>query len=131
MVILKRIGADSEYGSYGCWPHVLVKDVRLDLAKTPWLTWRLLETGMKANGYAVKVTDLDSSKTVELTEMDWPPFHDYRAYDLRKVFGVKNGTHAFQIKFYFLGISFESSTKCLTAKHGDYLAVAFLRAEAE
>jgi hypothetical protein len=103
----------------------------LDLAKTPWLTWRLLETGLKGNGYAVKVTDVESSCTVTLTEMYWSPFHDYRAYDLRKLFDAKAGVRTFQVKFYYMGLNYLSATKCETAKKGDYLAVEFLRAEAD
>ncbi|MCC6579676.1 MAG: hypothetical protein IT440_04485 [Phycisphaeraceae bacterium] len=128
MVVLKRIGADS---GHGCWPHVLVKDIKLDLTKTPWLSWRLLDTGLDACGYAVKVTDLANGQTVTLTEMHWRPFFDYRAYDLRQVFDLKDGIRSLQVKFYFLGLNFTNSTTCLKAGKGDYLVVDFLRAEAD
>ncbi|MDD5704640.1 MAG: glycosyl hydrolase family 28-related protein [Kiritimatiellae bacterium] len=128
MAIVKRIGSDSEDG---CWPHVLVKNVLFDLDKTPWLTWRIADAGFKACGYAVKVTDSASGRSVNLTEMHWQPFFDYRAYDLRKTFGFAGGQHAFEVKFYYLGLSFVSATECLTAKKGEYLILDFLRAEAE
>jgi hypothetical protein len=131
MVIVKRIGADTQFGDYGCWPHVLVKDVALNLAKTPWLTWRLLDSGLNTDSYTVKVIHVESGRTVTLAEAAWAPFHDYRAYDLRKAFDLKDGTHTFQVKLYFIGTNYVASDRCLTAKKGDYLAVDFMRVEAD
>lgn len=128
-VIVKRIGADAP--EIGGWPHVLVKDIVLDLDQTPWLSWRIADAGFKACGYAVKATDTGTGKTITLTEMHWLPFFDYRAYDLRKAFDLKGGRHAFQVKFYYLGLCFTSATECLQAKKGEYLVLEFLRAEAE
>ncbi|MCU0872419.1 MAG: hypothetical protein MUE50_08735 [Pirellulaceae bacterium] len=62
---------------------------------------------------------------------NWPPFFDYCAFNLKKTFGLKGGVHAFDIRFYYLGLNFVASDKCETARPGDFIAVDFLRLEAE
>jgi hypothetical protein len=125
IVILRRISAG------GNWPHVTIRNVKVDLNKFPFLAWRFKDNGMHSAGYAIKVTDAKTKKTVLLAEMHWKPFFDYRAYDLRKIFGKKKGVQAFDIKFYFLGICFKGPQNCTQAKKGDYLLVDFLRLESE
>jgi hypothetical protein len=63
--------------------------------------------------------------------MHWKPFFDYRAYDLRKALGVKDGARTLDVKFYFLGLNFHSATECVKAQSGDFLVVDFLRVEME
>ncbi len=125
VVILRRIAAEDN------WPHVRIRGVKADLAKHPFLSWQLKDNGLDPAGYAVKVEHAASKRTILLTEMHWRPFFDYRAYDLRQVFGLRTGVHTFDIKFYFLGINFHSATRVAKAKKGDFLALDFLRLEAE
>ncbi len=125
IVILRRIGKGDD------WPHVRVRNIKVDVGKFPWLSWRLKDNGLAPAGYAVKVIDNQSGKCVLLTERHWPPFFDYRAYDLRKIFGYKSGVHSFDIKFYFLGITFLDSQRTVRAKRGDFIVLDFLRVEGE
>ncbi len=125
VVILRRIG------SGGNWPHVTIRNIKVDLDKYPYLSWRIKDNGITPAGYAVKIMDVETRKLILLNEMHWQPFFDYRAYDLRKALGVKNGTRTVNIKFYFLGICFKDAKSPVLAKKGDSLLLDFMRLEAE
>jgi hypothetical protein len=129
VVIMKRVA--------GQYPHVLIRNVKADLDKTPWLTWKQKDVGtpegfaVNPAGYAVRVIHKESGEGVLLTEMHWRPFFDYRAYNLKEKFGLEGGVHTFDIRFYYLGLNFVSSEKAETARPGDYIAIDFLRLEKE
>ena len=129
VVIMKRVA--------GQYPHVLIRNVKADLDKTPWLTWKQKDVGtpegfaVNPAGYAVRVIHKESGAGVLLTEMHWRPFFDYRAYNLKEKFGIEGGVHTFDIRFYYLGLNFVSSEKAETARPGDYIAIDFLRLEKE
>ena len=118
------------------WPHVIVRDVEIDLNKTPWLTWKQKDTGVPA-AFAVKVIHKKSGNLAVITEQHrGSEFFKYFAYDLRKKFGLKGGTHEFDIKFYPLAMELHtlSETQKNASSHiepGGYQVLDFLRAEKE
>ncbi|HOL21637.1 MAG TPA: glycosyl hydrolase family 28-related protein [bacterium] len=129
VVIMRRVKAE------GNWPHILIRDVKVDIDNTPWLTWKQKDIGtpegFKLNpaGYAVRVIHKETGTGVLLTEMHWPPFFDYRAYNLKEKFNLEGGVHTFDIRIYYLGLNFVSSEKAETARPGDYIVFDFVRLE--
>jgi len=112
------------------WPHVTVADVRIDLDRFPFLTWKQKVTGSDSPGtYAVRVKEIDSGTELLLEENYYAPWDGYRAFDLRKLFGL-TGTHTFRIRYYYLGVKPVGKTSVI-AQPGDYVVLDFLRAEAE
>jgi len=115
----------------GKWPHVLVRDVEIDLDRTPWLTWKQKDTGTGAPaGYAVKVIHNESGNMILLAERHWPPFYNYNAYNLKEKFNLEGGKHTFSIRFYVLAIHVKAQSSS-GAKAGEYLVLDFMRAEKE
>jgi hypothetical protein len=116
VVLMRRTG--------GRWPHVLIRDVTLDLDETPWLTWRQKPTARgRLYWTAVRVLDKQSGTMLLIDESEGTA--DYKAYNLKQLFGLPGGKRTFDIKFYFL-----EGYKA-PADAGDYMVVDFLRAEAE
>jgi hypothetical protein len=122
MVIVRR--------APGMWPHVLVREVEIDLDATPFFSWKQKDSG-KPSAYAIKMIHNESQKMMLLAEQHWMPFYDYRCVDLRKTFGLTGGKHTFSIRFYALGINITSATEVVRADAGDYQIIDFFRAEAE
>lgn len=114
----------------GKWPHALLKNVVIDLDKTPFLSWKLKNSGAPSS-YAVKVLDKQTGKLAMLNEQNWPPFDAYEAHDLRKAFDVKGGKRSFTIKFYPLAMDSSTAPPTKEAKPGEYMIVDFIRAETE
>jgi len=114
VVLMRRTG--------GKWPHVLIRDVTLDLGRTPWLSWRQKPT-VRGNLYwtAVRVLDKESGTMLLLEESG--PSADYKAYNLKELFGLPGGKHTFDIKLYYLD-GYKAP-----AEVGDYMVLDFLRAE--
>ena len=111
------------------WPHVLIKDVTIDLDKFPYLSWKLTNTGKGPQAYAVKAIE-KSSQTMVTWESDiTPPWDAYFAYDLRDKFNLKGGIHSFDIKFYYLPCELRSAGSSINTNLGDYLVIDFIRAE--
>jgi hypothetical protein len=81
---------------------VQIRNVRADLGKTPFLTWRLKDNGADVKGghFAVKIIDNESPGMVTVVETYSPDRYGYHAYDLRKVFGKMEGIATVDIKFY-------------------------------
>ena len=125
VVILRRIDSRMD------WPHVLIKDVQVDLDKFPFLTWQQKDPGSRALAYAVKVIDRDSGNQVSLVERHWPPFTDYQAHDLRATLGLKGGVHTVDIKFYALGFPQGQEKVEASLAKGEYQVLDFIRLEAE
>ena len=126
VIILRRM----DHGKNGDWPHIRIRNVKVDLDRFPYLSWRLKDNGLDPAGYAVKVIDNETKTCIRLVERHGKPFFTYQAYDLRNRFGYTGGVHSFDIKFYFLGICFHSATELVKAKKGDFIVLDFLRLEA-
>ena len=139
-------------GSSGAWPHVLVKDVEVDLDKTPFLTWRQKDPGtdplpkgyitrnesnrldsgiVMPNGYGMRVLEKRTKKFVFLHEAHMPPWYDYRSYDLREVFGIKSGKIVIDIKYYPLGAYITGLAGSGFAIPPEYQIIDFLRLESQ
>lgn len=111
------------------WPHVLIKDITIDLDKFPYLTWKLTKTGKGVQKYAVKVIE-KKSQTIVTWESDIaPPWDAYYAYNLREKFNLEGGIHSFDIKFYYLPWAMTDSITSVKSNLGDYLVIDFIRAE--
>ena len=129
VVLMRRVSAE------GTWPHVLIRDVKVDLDQTPWLTWRQKDVGIpkgyRSNpaGYAVRAVHRESGVGMLLTEMHWTPFFDYRAFNLKEEFDLDGGAHTFDIRFYYLGLNYLASDKCEYGREGDFTAIDFIRLE--
>jgi len=102
---------------HGGWPHVLIKDIAVDLDKFPFLTvlQRRPATGEPVPD-AIKVIDQETQNILFLAEAGDPL--TYRSFNLRDVFKAR-GIRKFSIKYYFLGGS----------NPGDYLLLDFVRLE--
>jgi len=123
----------------GNWPHVLIRDVTVDLDRFPWLTWKQREAGTGAPAcHAVKVLDRATGKLLLLHEDqlggDGGSWYRYYAYNLKDLFGLSGGKRTFDIKFYYLGIGpgkTSDPTDFAYARPGDYTVLEFLRLEAD
>jgi hypothetical protein len=119
----------------GKWPHVIVRDVAVDLDRTPWLTWKQKDTGTPG-GFCVRVLHHGSGTMLMLAERHDSGFYEYYAYDLRELFGLEGGTHAFSIKFYPLACKVHLVTEkqqniWTNAEAGEYQVLDFMRLEKE
>ncbi len=111
------------------WPHVLIKDVIIDLDKYPYLSWKLRGAGMPSS-YAVKVLEKESGVMRTLIE-GGKPWTEYRAYNLKKLFKM-TGVRKFDIKFYYLGENWQTHhLQAIQLRPADYILVDFIRTESE
>lgn len=117
------------------WPHVRIKGLTVDLNRTPWLTWKQLDTGSTSPGsYALRVLDRETGTLLLLEENLYPPYTDYRACNLRALLGV-GGTRQLELKYYYLGQTNtapqtpENPTGFAAAEAGDFIALEFMRLE--
>jgi len=133
IIIMRRIEPK------GNWPHVLIRDVRIDLDKYPYLTWKRKDPGVKdktiAFAYAIKVIDRQTGTMLTLVESPGDRLFGYGAYNLKKHLG-SGGVHTFDIKFYYLATEYVPPSKgknmsAIYTEPGGYLVLDFLRAEAE
>ena len=138
-------------GPGGTWPDVEVRNVTIDLDKYPWLSWKQRDPGphplppgvavrtkgeqlapgiTMPMGFAIKIKD-NQTGTIELLFQTYtPPWFDYGAKDLRKIFGLKGGKRTFTIKYYPLGTYITGRPGSGSALPGDYQILEFIRAEA-
>jgi len=125
VIIMRRI--------QGYWPHVLIRDVAIDLDKYPYLCWKQKAPGIygkyKPLSFAVRVIDRETEKMILVEENSYAGL-GYRAHDLRKLLGV-SGKRTLDIRYYFLGSTAKSSTDFIHAKRGEYMILDFIRLEAE
>ena len=124
VVVMRRIPLRNN------WPHVRIRNVKINLDQYPYLTWRLKDTGIAASSYAVKVVHLASGKTLRLFEQPWPPYFDYHAYNLREMFSL-SGEQVFDIKFYCIGANHKAKRDEALMRAGDHHVIDFLRLETE
>lgn len=112
------------------WPHILVRDVTIDLDRFPYLTWGVIRAGSPA-GLAVRVVEKDTGRSLLLEDSQagnaWYQAHNLREY-LRK-----GGKQTFDLKLYCKTAEFLHGTRrkedIRCAKVGDYMLIAFIRAE--
>jgi hypothetical protein len=156
-----QVGDDSvfmrRYGPQdgGTWPHAELHNVIIDLDQTPIISWKQKDPGpnplpdgvvMRDEqqrfhklddgiamplGYALRIRDEETQRMVLLKEMHTPPWTDYNAKDLRKLFEVQGGKRTFTIKFYPLGVYITGMPGSGFAVPGEYQILDFIRAERE
>jgi len=128
VIILERI----DKGSY---PHIRIRNVQVDLDRTPYLCWRIKDNSQDVKGghFAVKVIDNATGEMGTLIENYNPDQYQYYAYDLRKIFGKESGKMSVDIKFYLCGSrNYGAMAKdVIYLKKGDYFIIDFIRLEAE
>ncbi|UCH33152.1 MAG: hypothetical protein JSV65_11215 [Armatimonadota bacterium] len=125
--------------SRGNWPHVLIRNVAVDLDRYPYLTWKQKDSGTGAPAtHAVKVLHKATGTLLLLREdglgANGGSWHRYYAYNLKELFGLEGGEHVFDIKFYYLGIgpgATSDPTDFTYAQPGDYIVLDFLRLESD
>jgi len=111
----------------GTWAHVRIRDVKIDLDKTPVLSLKLRDLGRgTADSTAVKVLDHETQRMVVLGEF-YSGFYQYRAFDLREHLEV-TGQRTLDLKFYCLG---DAAGESKTTQTGVYILLQFLRAKAK
>jgi len=118
------------------WPHVLIKNVKVDLDKYPYLSWKLgdAKDGFP-NSHAVRITDKETETMVLV--VDQGNYHgiEYQAYNVKAKLGV-SGVRTLEIRFYFLGNKYLPPTKDTPfsfehAQPGEYMILDYIRFEAE
>jgi hypothetical protein len=115
----------------GSWPHIRIRNITVDLDKTPFLTWRLKDNGVKGGHWAVKVTNTDTEAMTLLVENYNPDQYGYFAYDLRKALDIPHGTITIDLKCFLCGSRDVDALTHATIKKGEYFLVDFIRLEAD
>jgi hypothetical protein len=116
------------------WPHVLIKNVTVDLDKYPNLVWRLKDAkDGPPNSHAARVIDTESERMVALCEVGHGV--EFQRYNVKEKLGV-SGVRTLDIRFYYLGYKYIAPTKDKTfafeiAEPGEYMILDFIRFEAE
>jgi hypothetical protein len=126
VVILNRIDG-------GKYPHIRIKNVRVDLEKTPFLAWKFKNNGVKGGHVAVKAIDSATGAQVKLMENYGKDQYGYYKFDLRKFFKNKKKINL-DIKLYLCGSRiYGSSGKNMSEnlKKGDWFLLDFIRLERE
>ena len=121
----------------GTWPHVLIRNVTVDLDRFPWLTWRQRDSGTGTPAcHAVKALDKATGKLLLLQENGYGgngnAWYGYYAYNLKDLFGLSGGKRTFDIKFYYLGIGPSKTSDPVDfvyAGPGDYIVLDYVRLE--
>ncbi|OHB61485.1 MAG: hypothetical protein A2Y12_06840 [Planctomycetes bacterium GWF2_42_9] len=136
----------------GLWPSVIVRDVEVDVEKTPFISWRQKDPGnnplpneyklrnetnkldpniIMPSGYAIRVFNHQSQESVLLHEIHTPPWYDYRAYDLRKALSINKGKVLIDIIYYPLGVYITGRPGSGHAIPPEYQIIDFIRLESE
>jgi len=135
-IAFQRVGSDILFmrKKVGLHPHVLIRDVEVDIDKYPYFTFKIKNAHGDEeypDGYAFKLLDKNDMVLSIVNQMTWPPFHDYRAYDVRKLFPGASGKRRLDIFFYYLGTRVFTDYVAKRAGEGDYLVVDFIRFETQ
>ncbi|MGI5870309.1 MAG: glycosyl hydrolase family 28-related protein [Kiritimatiellia bacterium] len=116
----------------GMAPYLLIRDVAVDVDRHPFLTLKLKgDDNLKPDGFAIKIIDRETRALALAVEQLWPPYHTYRAFDLRKLYPGIGGPRRFDIKLYYLGLRIIHDLEVYHAEPGDALTIDFLRFEAD
>jgi len=94
-IILKRRGDR--------WPHVLIRDIHVDLTTHPTLSWVVPDRGdcIEGHSYAVKIVDRKTGQTTTLQRRQ--VVGEAHSHDLRPILKNDDGKALFDLKFYYLG----------------------------
>jgi len=157
-IVEKQVGDDTVFmrrtpnPEGGAWPHALIRNVVVDLDKTPFVSWKQKDPGSDPlppglvtrsekdkldkgvpmpMGFGIRVRDEETQRLVWLHEIHTPPWFDYGAKDLRELFGVKGGKRTFTIKYYPLGVYITGQPGSGFALPGEYQILDFVRFEKE
>ena len=125
VAILNRIENGTSY------PHFRIEHVKVDLNKTPFLTWRLKDNGVKGGHISVKVIDNATGEQVKLMENYSNSQFDYYAYDLRILFPKKTVVDI-DIKFYLCKsreVKAYGKDMNINLAKGDWFLLDFIRLE--
>ncbi len=155
---VKQVGDDTVFmrrtpnPEGGAWPHALIRNVVVDLDKTPFVSWKQKDPGsdpvpeglVKRDGkdkldkgiampmgFGLRIRDEETGRLVWLHEIHTPPWFDYGAKDLRELFGVKGGKRTLTIKYYPLGAYITGQPGSGFALPGEYQILDFVRFEKE
>ena len=126
LIILNRID-DGKY------PHIRIKNVKIDLIKTPYLTWKFKNVGTKGGHIAIKVIDKATEEQILLMENYCGDQADYLAYDLRSFFKNKKKITV-DIKIYLCApriVNSSGDNMCVKLQKGDWMLLDFIRLEPE
>ena len=103
-IVIMRRAPDNEPGA---WPHVMIRDVEVDLDRTPWLTWKQKDPGpdplpagyhprddgnrldegvAMPMGYTVSVLDHTSGRLIQLHNAFSPAIFEGHAHDPQKMY---------------------------------------------
>lgn len=124
VIIINRI----EKGRY---PHIRIKNIKVNLDKTPYLTWKFKDVGENGGHVAVKVIDKASGKQAKLMEDYYSNQAGYFAYDLREFFKKKK-MMTLDIKLYLCGsriVAGSGKNNSIRLNKGDWMLLDFMRLE--
>jgi len=117
------------------WPHVLIRNVKVDLDRYPYLSWRIKDAvDGTPNAHAVRIIDTETERMALIRENGHGL--EYQAYNVKERMGL-SGVRTFDIRFYFLGHKWIPATAAhpfghsQSAKPGEYMVLDFIRFEAE
>jgi hypothetical protein len=115
----------------GSYPHLRIRNITVDLDKTPYLTWRLKDNGVKGGHQAMKVINNATDAMTKLMEDYNTDQFGYYAYDLRKALGVEHGTVTIDLKLYLCGTRITGPQSFVKINKGEFFLIDFIRLEAE
>lgn len=124
IVIMSRMDKPS-------YPHVRIRNVHVDLERTPWLAWRIKDNGLKGGHHAVRLINNATGESVKLVDIRGNDQFDYTAFDLRRALDREKGEVDIDIKFYFMGVRYIDSINRTYAGRGDFFLLDFIRLETE
>ena len=115
----------------GRWPHVIIRDLEIDVDQTPWLSWKQRDIGKPA-GFAVRVIHQESGNMILLTEQLDDGFFTAWTFNLKEKFSLEGGVHRFSVKFYPLAcrvhpLSAEQHDVWSHLEPGEYQVLDYLR----
>ena len=118
----------------GKWPHILIKNVTVDLDNYPFLTFRIhdAKTGTP-NDRGLRIIDRETEQMVLLTNKQHGV--PYQAFNIKEKMGL-SGVRTFDIRFYFLASRYRppkdgKPVGADIAEAGEYIVMDYMRFEAE
>jgi hypothetical protein len=126
IVIMRRMS--------GKWPHILIRNVKVDLDKYPFLTFRIHDAQSGTpNDRGLRIIDKETEQMVLLTNKQHGV--PYQAFNVKEKMGL-SGVRTFDIRFYFLASRYRpprdgKSVGADLAEPGEYIVLDYMRFEAE
>ncbi len=115
----------------GGWPHVRIRNITVDLDKTPFVSWRVKDNGVQGGHHAMKVINNATEEMNTLLEDTSANQYKYYAFDLRKALGIQHGIVNIDLKYYLCNNRELSGLEYKLIMKGDYFLIDFIRLEAE